>query len=265
MRESGGRVSQRAPVLAVLAAAALLSTGLLAACDSSGSSSATSSPSTPSTSPLDVRPATAAAGRRSTFGVVGSAGEIDAVQDDGRDLCPAPRQVTVKVESWPNDAAMLAAFRDGEQVPDVFLANRRHLPYLLQHQLVQPVDQLLDDRGFDFGDEYPRSSLTAFGADNRLECLPYGVQPSVVFYNKKLVRFGQMRNDPPEPGQGWSLDQFAAAGRWAVGHHPGIAGIYLAPDLSGLAPFVYSGGGDLFDNATTRRRWRSPRTPTCSR
>jgi multiple sugar transport system substrate-binding protein len=182
--------------------------------------------------------------------VIGSAGEIDQYKTMAETYAPLSRKVTVKVESWPNDAAMLAAFRDGEKVPDVFLASRRHLPYLTQHQLVQPVDQLLDDRGFDFGDEYPRSSLTAFGADNRLECLPYGVQPAVVFYNKKLVKLGQLKNDPPQPGQGWSLDQFAAAGRWAVNHHPGVAGIYLAPDLASIAPFVYSGGGALFDSAT---------------
>jgi multiple sugar transport system substrate-binding protein len=161
---------------------------------------------------------------------------------------PLSRHVTVKVEGWPNDAAMLDSFRNGEKVPDVFLANRRHLGYLTQHQLVQPVDQLLDDRGFDFGDEYPRSSLTAFGSDNRLECLPYGVQPAVIFYNKRLVKFGQIKNDAPTPGQGWTLDQFAAAGRWAVNHHPGIAGIHLDPDLSGIAPFVYSGGGELYDD-----------------
>jgi multiple sugar transport system substrate-binding protein len=143
---------------------------------------------------------------------------------------------------------MLASFRDGERPPDVFLASRRHLSYLVQHQLVQPVDQLLDDRGFDFGDEYPRSSLTAFGIDNRLQCLPYGVQPSVIFYNPKLVKLARLKDDPPTPGEGWTIDQFAAAGRWAVSHHPGVAGIYLDPTLSGLAPFVYSGGGDLFDD-----------------
>ena len=41
---------------------------------------------------------------------------------------PLSRQVTVKVEAWPNDAAMLAAFRDGEQVPDVFLASAATCP-----------------------------------------------------------------------------------------------------------------------------------------
>jgi multiple sugar transport system substrate-binding protein len=182
--------------------------------------------------------------------VIGSEGEIDHYRTMAETFAPLTRTVRVKIESWPNDAAMLGSFRDGAKVPDVFLANRRHLAYLTEHQLVQPVDQLLDDRGFDFGDEYPRSSLTAFGSDNRLECLPYGVQPAVIFYNKKLVKLRQLRNDPPTPGQGWSLEQFAAAAKWAVKHHPGVVGIHLDPDLSGLAPFVYSGGGTLYDSDT---------------
>jgi multiple sugar transport system substrate-binding protein len=35
-----------------------------------------------------------------------------------------------------------------------------------------------------------------------------------------------------------------------VTHHRGVAGIHLDPTLSGVAPFVYSGGGDLFDDST---------------
>ena len=88
--------------------------------------------------------------------MIGSEGEVDQYKTMAETYAPLSRHVTVKVESWPNDAAMLGAFRDGAPVPDVFLANRRHLAYLVQHQLVQPVDQLLDDRGFDFGDEFPR-------------------------------------------------------------------------------------------------------------
>jgi multiple sugar transport system substrate-binding protein len=76
------------------------------------------------------------------------------------------------------------------------------------------------------------------------------VQPAVIFYNKRLVRFGRITNDPPTPGQGWSIEQFGAAGRWAVKHAPGVAGMHLDADLTGIAPFVYSGGGALYDNAT---------------
>jgi multiple sugar transport system substrate-binding protein len=145
---------------------------------------------------------------------------------------------------------MLGAFRDGEKVPDVFLADRRHLPYLVAHHLIQPVDGLLDDRGFDLGDEFPHSSLTAFGSENHLQCVPYGVQPEVVYYNKSLVHLDQVKSDPATPGQGWALNQFAAAARWATRHHPGVAGIALDPTLTGISPFIYSGGGDFFDSTS---------------
>ena len=210
----------------------------------SSSTSAGSSPTDASSSPSLLPP------QKLTFGVIGSTGEIEQYRTMADSYDPFVRKVTVKVEGWPNDAAMLEAFREGTPVPDVFLASRRHLDYLVQHQLVQPVDQLLDDRGFDFGDEYPRSSLTAFAADNRLQCLPYDIQPSVIYYNTKLVDFNGIKNDPPSAGEGWTVDQFARAGRWAVRHHPGVAGMYLDPSLSGVAPFVYSGGGDLYDDDT---------------
>jgi multiple sugar transport system substrate-binding protein len=227
---------------------------LMTACGSSGSSpgsSGASSGPTPSdsssasSSPSPLPPQTI------TFGVVGSAGEVAQYRTMAATFVMPTREVTVKVESWPSDSAMLAAFRHGARVPDVFLASRRHLPYLTQHQLVQPLDAVLEDRGFDLGDEFPRSSLTAFASDNHLMCLPYGVQPAVIFYNKQLVRFGKIKNNPPTAGQGWSLDQFAAAARWATRHHPGVAGAELDPSLSGIAPFVYSGGGQLFDSTTT--------------
>jgi multiple sugar transport system substrate-binding protein len=230
-------------------AATSLATGLLAACSSSTSSTESSASSAPTSPASDTSSPPQLPSQRLTFGVVGSASEIDQYKTMAETYAPLARDVTVTVESWPNDAAMLGAFGDGERVPDVFLASRRQLPALVQHHLVQPVDQLLDDRGFDFGDEYPRSSLTAFSTDNRLECLPYGVQPAVIFYNKRLVKLHRIKNNPPSPGEGWTIEQFAAAGRWAVAHQPGVAGLHLDADLQGIAPFVYSGGGALFDNA----------------
>jgi len=220
---------------------------LVAACDSSTSSGATAPTTLPSSSPTSSGP-TQLPEQTLTFGVVGSADEVEPYRQMAALFAPLNRDVTVKIQSWPNDAAMMAAFRDGTKVPDVVVAARRDLDWLTENQKVQPVDQLLDERGFDFGDEYPRSSLTAFASNNHLDCLPYGVSPSVILYNKALVKFGRIRNDRPIPGQGWSLDQFAAAGRWAVAHHPGIAGAYVEPSIAGVAPFLYSGGGQLFDD-----------------
>lgn len=186
-----------------------------------------------------------------TFGVFGNPDEIASYQQMVTLFAPLSRQVRVKVESWPDHTAMLDAVRNGERVPDVFLASHRDLLWLQQHQVLQPVDALLDDRGVSFGDDYPRDSLTAFGSDSHLLCLPYGIDPTVIFYNKALVRFRQMRVDPPTAGEGWSLQQFANTARWAVRHHPGVSGMYVDPSLEGISPFVYSGGGQVFGDGVT--------------
>ncbi|WP_151083337.1 extracellular solute-binding protein [Nocardioides cynanchi] len=241
--------ARRSRALAGLLAAGLLGgSGLLAACGSG--SAASSGPTSPPTSSPTSSP-TRLPDQTLTFGVVGDPGEVAAYRQMTSQFAPLSRHVTVQVESWPDEGAMMAALRGGAQPPDVFLAARRDLPWLTAHQDIQPVDHLLDDRGVDFGDDYPRDSLTALASDNRLQCLPYAIEPSVIYYNKRLVRFGQMRVDPPTPGQGWSLAQFAATARWAVRHHPGVSGLYVEPSLIGIAPFLYSGGGQLYDNATT--------------
>ena len=46
----------------------------------------------------------------------------------------------------------------------------------------------------------------------------------------------------------WSLEQFQTAAAYASRPRRGIAGFYIAPTLRGLAPFIYSGGGNVFDN-----------------
>ncbi len=230
-----------------LAVTALLAgAGLLAACGSSSSSGAT--PTRPPTSSPTSAP-THLPRETLTFGVVGPPDEVDAYRQMASLFAPLNRRVTVQVQSWPDEARMMDYLRAGKPAPDVFLASRRDLLWLNQQQIIQPIDQLLDDRGVDFGDDYPRSTLTSFGLDNRLDCLPYGVEPSVIFYNKRLVKLRQVTPDPPTPGQGWSLDQFAATARWAVTRRPDVAGAYVDPTLGGVAPFVLSGGGQVFDGA----------------
>jgi multiple sugar transport system substrate-binding protein len=255
----GGPARHSRALTGLLAVSLLGGSGFLAACGTTSSSDsgapgpttpATSTTTTPTTGPPTSLP-TRLPKETLTFGVVGNTDEIDAYRQMTTLFAPFTKQVTVRVEAWSSEATMMAALRDGAQVPDVFLASRRDLLWLTQHRSIQPVDQLLDDRGVDFGDDYPRDALTAFASDNRLQCLPYGIDPSVIYYNKRLVKFAQMKVDPPTPGQGWSLAQFAATARWAERHHPGVKGLYVEPTLAGLAPFLYSGGGQLYDSATT--------------
>jgi multiple sugar transport system substrate-binding protein len=115
---------------------------------------------------------------------------------------------------------------------------------------VQPVDQLLEQRGVQFGDRYERLGLEAFSANDALQCMPDDVSPLVVFYNKALVDLSSLRptGAPPlEPElQGWSWRDFVDAATQAS--LAGVKGAYLPPRLETLAPLVRSGGADIVDN-----------------
>jgi multiple sugar transport system substrate-binding protein len=189
---------------------------------------------------------------RLTFGVYGPPGELAAFRatvDDWNATSKGPR---VDMLAWRDRSTMRSALTSGGKLPDVFLTSRSDLAWLLENHYTQPVDELLDERGVNFGDDYSRDALQAFSTDARLQCMPYAVSPLVVFYNTSLVNFDRMRkrglDAPAEGDTGWSFDQFAAAARFAARPARGTKGVHVSPTLSGLAPFIESGGGSLFDD-----------------
>jgi multiple sugar transport system substrate-binding protein len=87
--------------------------------------------------------------------------------------------------------------------------------------------------------------------------MPYSVSPMVIYYNRALVSFNRMRNrglDAPDPdATSWSFDQFVAAADFAARPRRDTKGVHIAPTLPGLAPFIGSGGGSVFDDNTDPR------------
>ncbi|WKN49369.1 extracellular solute-binding protein [Nocardioides sp. Arc9.136] len=189
------------------------------------------------------------------FGVWGSDEEVAAYQAMVDTYNAEADDSQVELRSWPDRAALEDALEAGGKVPDVFLASRRDLKWLVDEGLTQPVDELLDERGTAFGDNYSRDALTAFSADARLQCMPYGISPMVVFYNTELVDFERMRNrDLPAPSspedERWSFEEFVASADFSTRPRLRTRGVHVDPTLAGLAPFVYSGGGEVFDDQT---------------
>jgi multiple sugar transport system substrate-binding protein len=231
----------RRPILA--ATAVVLALALAGAgCDSGNDP-------TPPTPTPSVPPSTTL-----TFGVYGPEDEITAIRavvENFNSLSDGPR---VQLRSWSDHDRMVADLRDGTRLPDIFMASRSDLAWIQAEQLNQPVDTLLDERGLDFGDGYSRIAQQAFSADNRLQCMPYGISPMVVFYNTELVNFDRMRRrglDAPDLSTGdnrWSFEQFAAAADFASRPGRTTRGVQVEPTLPGLAPFIFSGGGSLFDD-----------------
>ena len=192
-----------------------------------------------------------------TFGVWGAEPEIQAYQDVVDAYNAEHDEVSVKIKAYATHDELYAALRTG-QVPDVYLVNRGDLADLREQDLNRPIGDLLDERDVDFGDGYSRPALEAFASDRALQCMPYGISPMVVYYNKALVDFPAMEErglDVPsiddenlDKKPVWSLEQFQAAAEYSSRPRKQIGGFNVAPTLRGLSPFVYSGGGKLFDD-----------------
>jgi multiple sugar transport system substrate-binding protein len=213
----------------------------LTACESDGGSPEPApSPSATTKDPVQL-----------TLGVNGTEDELAAYTAVAETFDSLYDPATVKLQNWNSSADMMSDIRDGEPVPDVFLVSRDDLATLQEEQLTQPVDALLDARGVDFGDGYSRDSLQAFSADDRLQCMPYGISPMVIYYNTELVDFDRMERRGlvfPAEREAWTFEMFAAAAQFASRTGTGANGVYIEPGVRTLSPFVNSGGGQVFDD-----------------
>ncbi|TIC85892.1 extracellular solute-binding protein [Nocardioides sp. GY 10113] len=192
---------------------------------------------------------------RLEFAVWGTDPEIKAYQQVVDTYNEQTAGVDVVIRSWPTAEEMNAAVRSGDAQPDLFLLRRDDLAETLENGRSVPLLDLLDARGLNIGDDYSRDSISAFSADDDLQCMPYGSSPMVIYYNTDLVDFDKMAarglQVPQEDRRGWTLDQFRDAAEFASRPRRGTRGVYIEPTLEGLAPFVLSGGGDLFNDTTS--------------
>jgi multiple sugar transport system substrate-binding protein len=232
---------RRTPVLATLL---LILAGSIAACDSEANPP-------PPPGPTDTTPV------ELTFGVWGSDPEIAAYQSVVNTYNESAIGVHVTIKGWPSAEALADSIKAGEHPPNVFLLSRADLAAVTEEGLNRPLLELVDERGVDFGDGYSRDAVLAFSDADELQCMPYGVSPMVIYYNKDLIDFERMaqRELPvptPDPDTGaydrWNFEQFAAAAGFASRPRRGTKGIHIDPTLRGLAPFIYAGGGDVFNS-----------------
>ncbi|WP_309647624.1 extracellular solute-binding protein [Nocardioides sp.] len=246
----GLRDVRRPRAAAVLLAGVLALSLAVAGCDADQQEPSPAPPTqtSPPAKPTDL-----------TFGVWGAAAEVAAYQAMVDDYNTDSETSQIELLTWPTHDAFVASMQDGE-VPDLYLVSRGDLAMVQEEGLNQPLLELLDERGVNYTDDYARDALLAFSADNELQCMPYGISPMVIYYNTELIDFDRMlarelpapEDDPETPEDetrdSWTFEQFTAAAEFATRPRRGSAGVYIEPTLHGLAPFVYSGGGDLFDD-----------------
>lgn len=190
-----------------------------------------------------------------TFGAWGAPEEVAAYERVASSYNAVTDESDVTVTPYPSSGDLISAVESGE-APDVFLVSRRDLLTLTENDLNRPLSDLLEERGVDFGDTYSRDALEAFSSERELQCMPYGISPDVVYYNTDLIDFEAMAARglevpntlvPPATPR-WSFEMFAAAAEFGTKPRRDVAGLYVEPTLRGLAPFIYSGGGEVWDD-----------------
>ncbi|MFC6152754.1 hypothetical protein [Nocardioides yefusunii] len=214
----------------------------LAACSSDSEPEAKPKPSATATStpkPIDV-----------SIGVWGTDAEITAWKDvlATRD----EKNPTVKTElvTWKDSDAARAQVESGD-LPDVFMVTRNDLGTVLENQAAVPASELLDERGVDFGDLFSRDALMAMSAQGELQCMPWSIQTDVLYVNTDLVDFDAMREQGLSVAgtkDAWGLDNFAAAAAFASRPDTRTAGVQVDATVEALAPFLLSGGANIFDD-----------------
>ena len=233
--------------LVAVTSALVLSMGLAACSDDEPPP-----PPEPTSQPSSSQPAEP---RTLTFGAFGQESELNAFKQVVDSFNASSQTRQVKLVTWANHDEAIEAVRNGE-APDVFMTARSDLMEVADAELTRPVSLLLDERGVDFGDRYSRDALEAFSYDDDLQCMPYSISPMVIYYNNELVDFDKMARrelDVPavspegELSDRWSLAEFAAAAQFAT-RRGKVDGVWIEPTLRGLAPFIYSGGGQVFDD-----------------
>lgn len=185
-----------------------------------------------------------------TVGMYGTPDELEAYQAVVDSFNGSASGHDAELVTWPDHEAAMEDILAGD-VPDVFLAGRGDLRALLDRQAIQPVSLLLDERGVDFGDRFSRDAVDSFAVDDDLQCMAYSISPMVMYYNSELIDFERMQRrglDVPSTGERWSLEEFTAAARFVSRRNPEVAALHIDATLRGLAPFIYSGGGSLFDD-----------------
>lgn len=233
------------------AVAALTLAGALAGCTDDGDDPEPS-PTQAASTPSETAPDTPL-----TVGVYGNATQQKAYQAIVDAFVEANPDAEVEVETFEDsraaaDAALGALDWGGDL--DVFLADDRYLAELVATDNLEPVDTLLGERGLEFGDDYQRVGLTAFSANDRLQCMPAEISPLVVYANTSLLRLVQEGGDPvvlPDREDGsWSWTEFVDVARASAlqdGAGP-VKGAYLPADVETLTAFLRSAGSDVVDD-----------------
>ncbi len=207
------------------------------------------------------------------FLVFGDPPEINAYRTLIRSFRQAEPDIDVQlIEASDREdlIARLSTSLAGGSPPDLFLMNYRFYGQFAARGALEPLASYVDaSRQFELEDFYPQA-VDAFRWDGEVTCLPQNISSLVVYYNKDLFK----RFDVLAPRDGMTWNEFVVRAQQMTRDEKGqvvrgadpdlpmpntapaaIYGLGVEPQIIRVAPFVWSNGGDLVDDAEKPTRF----------
>jgi multiple sugar transport system substrate-binding protein len=169
---------------------------------------------------------------------------------------PEARVRLVEASDREDLLARLSTSFAGGSPPDLFLLNYRFYGQFAARGVLEPIEERLRESDTLAEEDFYGQALDAFRLDGQLVCLPQNVSSLVVYFNKDLFRAAGIA----EPGPDWTWDDMVRKavrltadidGDGTVDRH----GLAVEPTIIRVAPFVWSNGGELFDDAERPTRF----------
>ena len=170
------------------------------------------------------------------------------------------------VETYLSREALMGTIRESGEVPDVFLTSGATSRGSQEQQLVQPVDSAPDRARR----RLRRPLLARRGARVQrrgpaaVHAVRHLADGDLLQHRAGRLRRGWRRASCPCPDGGAATAGTSSSSPPRPSSRPGRAAAPAASTSTrpcdGLAPFIYSGGGEVFDDRSRRRRSPSPTT-----
>lgn len=152
-------------------------------------------------------------------------------------------------------ARLSTSFAGGEP-PDLFLMNYRYLGQFESKGVLAPLEPYLASSSELGAEDFYPEAMAAFQSDGVQTCMPQNVASLVTYYNRDLFE----RAGVELPAEDWTWNEMVAAATELTRDIDGdgtvdVYGLGVDPEIIRVAPFVWSGGGEIVDDPDSPTRF----------
>jgi multiple sugar transport system substrate-binding protein len=186
----------------------------------------------------------------------GEAEEIRAYEDIVAAFEASQDAIHVELRFAEETVDELAIAIGGGDPPDLFLINYRDYGQFAARGAVEPIEDRLASSDVLHEDDFYETAMAPFRFDGTDQmCIPQNASSLVVYYNADLFEAAGL--DTPQAG--WTWAEFVQDAVRMTADEDGdgtteVYGVGVDPELIRIAPFIWSGGGQVVDDEASPTR-----------